>query len=95
MSKPIPQSWKRRLPSTSREPLTRSLIFLTFPVVFYSGFSYGSYLVRFNALNGTASLILGGKPYNFAASMVGLSYVSPLIGVIIGSIYIGRIGDWL
>ena len=26
--------------------------------------------------------------------MVGLSYVSPLIGVIIGSTYTGRIGDW-
>lgn len=26
--------------------------------------------------------------------MVGLSYVSPLIGVMIGSIYTGRIGDW-
>ena len=70
------------------------MIFLTFPVVFYSGFSYGSNLVWFNVLNGTASLILGGKPYNFAASVVGLSYVSPLIGVIIRSIYTGRIGDW-
>lgn len=28
-------------------------------------FSYGSYLVLFNILNGTASIILGGPPYNF------------------------------
>ena len=41
-----------------------------------------------------SSLILGGAPYNFSASMVGLSYVSPLIGVMIGSAYTGRIGDW-
>ncbi len=74
--------------------MIRPLIYLTFPVIFYAGFSYGSNLVWFNVLNGTASLILGGTPYNFAASMVGLSYVSPLIGVIIGSIYTGRIGDW-
>lgn len=94
MSRPIPQSRIRRLPSTSREPLTRPLVFLTFPVIFYSGFSYDSNLVWFNVLNGTASLILGGKPYNFAASAVGLSYVSPLIGVIIGSTYTGWIGDW-
>lgn len=47
----------------------------------------------FNVLNGTASLVLGGPPYNFAASMVGLSYVSPLIGVAIGSFYTGYIGD--
>lgn len=32
---------------------------------FQSSFSYGSYLVFFNILNGTASLILGGPPYNF------------------------------
>ena len=71
----------------------RPLIFLTFPVIFYAGFCYGSNLVWFNVLNGTASLVLGGEPYNFVASMVGLSYVSPLIGVAIGSLYTGIIGD--
>ena len=71
----------------------RPLIFLTFPVIFYAGFSYGSNLIWFNVLNGTASLVLGGPPYNFAASMVGLSYVSPLLGVAVGSFYTGPIGD--
>ena len=42
--------------------MVRPLIFLTFPVIFYAGFSYGSNLVWFNVLNGTASLILGGAP---------------------------------
>jgi len=74
--------------------MIRPLIFLTFPVIFYAGFSYGSNLVWFNVLNGTASLILSGKPYNFASSMVGVAYVSPLLGVIVGSAYTGRIGDW-
>ena len=73
--------------------VTRPLIFLSFPVIFYAGFSYGSNLVWFNVLNGTASLVLAGSPYNFAASMVGVSYVSPLIGVAIGSLYTGYIGD--
>ena len=27
--------------------------------------------------------------------MVGLSYLSPLLGVFIGSAYTGRVGDWL
>ncbi|KAG9675500.1 MFS general substrate transporter, partial [Aureobasidium melanogenum] len=72
---------------------TRPLIFLTFPVILYAGFSYGSNLIWFNVLNGTASSILGSAPYNFPASMVGLSYVSPLIGVAIGSFYTGVIGD--
>ena len=71
----------------------RPLIFLTFPVIFYAGFSYGSNLIWFNVLNGTASLVLGGPPYNFAASMVGLSYLSPLLGVAAGSFYTGPIGD--
>ena len=73
--------------------VSRPLIFLTFPVIFYAGFSYGSNLVWFNVLNGTASLVLAGSPYNFAASMVGVSYVSPLIGVAIGSLYTGYVGD--
>jgi MFS family permease len=73
--------------------VSRPLIFLSFPVIFYAGFSYGSNLVWFNVLNGTASLVLAGPPYNFAASMVGVSYVSPLIGVAIGSLYTGYIGD--
>lgn len=72
--------------------MLRPLIFLTFPVILYAGFSYGSNLVWFNVLNGTTSLILGGT-YNFPSSMVGLSYLSPLIGVAIGSIYTGPIGD--
>lgn len=77
------------LPSMVKRPL----VFLSFPVIFYAGFSYGSNLVWFNVLNGTASLVLAGPPYNFAASMVGVSYVSPLIGVAIGSFYTGYIGD--
>ncbi|KZF24899.1 MFS transporter [Xylona heveae TC161] len=73
--------------------MTRPLIFMTFPVIFYAGFSYGSNLIWFNVLNGTASLILGSKPYSFPSSMVGLSYVSPLIGVGIAAFYTGPIGD--
>jgi hypothetical protein len=59
----------------------RPLSLLSFPVVVYSGFAYGSNLVWFNVLNGTSSLILGSAPYNFSSSMVGLSYVSAIIGV--------------
>lgn len=73
--------------------MTRPLIFLTFPVIFYAGFSYGSNLVWFNVLNATSSLILGGT-YGFSASMVGVSYVSPLIGVALAAAYTGWVGDW-
>ncbi|KAK3078005.1 hypothetical protein LTS18_008679, partial [Coniosporium uncinatum] len=70
----------------------RPLIFLTFPVILYAGFSYGSNLIWFNVLNGTSSLIFAGT-YNFSAAMVGVTYVSPLIGTAIGSAYTGFFGD--
>lgn len=73
----------------------RSLKYLTWPVIFYAGFSYGSYLIWFTVLNSTASIILGGAPYHFKASMVGLSYVSCCIGVILGSLVSGKFSDWL
>jgi MFS family permease len=73
----------------------RSLVYLSWPVIFYAGFSYGSYLIWFNVLNATASIILGGPGYNFKPSMVGLSYISPVIGVILGAIVSGRGSDLL
>ena len=75
--------------------MIRPLLFFSLPSVVYAGFSYGSNLIWFNVLNGTASLILSAPPYNFPSSMVGLSYVSPLIGVACGSFYSGLIGDRL
>lgn len=68
---------------------------LSWPVVFYAGFSYGSYLIWFNVLNATASIILGGAPYNFSSSMVGLSYLATLLGVVFGALYTGYVSDWM
>ena len=62
----------------------RPLIYVSFPIIFFSGFMYGAIVCYFNVLNGTSSLILSKPPYNFSSSMVGLSYVSCLIGVFIG-----------
>ena len=73
-----------RKPNRLQEMATRPLIFLTFPVIFYAGFSYGSNLVWFNVLNGTASLILSATRYGFSSSMVGLAYLSPLLGAVLG-----------
>jgi hypothetical protein len=75
--------------------MIRPLLFLSLPSVVYAGFSYGSNLVWFNILSGTASLIPSAAPYNFSSSMVGLSCVSPLIGVACGSFNSGMIGDWV
>jgi hypothetical protein len=80
-------------PNELKGMMLRPLTFLTFPVISYAGFSYGSNLVWFNVLNATASLILGGT-YGFSASMVGVSYVSPLVGVALAAAYTGWVGDW-
>ncbi|CAI6097655.1 unnamed protein product [Clonostachys chloroleuca] len=73
--------------------LMRPFIFFSFPVVVFCGFMYGAIVCYFNVLNGTASLILSSPPYNFSASIVGLSYVSCLIGVFIGAYFSGPLGD--
>lgn len=67
---------------------------LSWPVIFYAGFSYGTYLVWFNILNATASIILGGEPYNFRPAIVGLSYISCIIGVTLASLFTGVFSDW-
>ncbi|KAL6824709.1 major facilitator superfamily domain-containing protein [Trichoderma sp. SZMC 28015] len=67
---------------------------IAWPVVFYSGFSYGTYLIWFNILNATASVVLGGAPYNFKPSIVGLSYLACCVGVVLGSAYSGIVSDW-
>lgn len=72
-----------RHPNHLKGMILRPLIFLSFPVIFYSGISYGSNLVWYNVLNGTASLILSENPYGFSSSIVGVCYFSPLIGVIL------------
>ncbi|KAH6970245.1 major facilitator superfamily domain-containing protein [Fusarium avenaceum] len=98
----IPKTFIQKMsiwqPSPGQNLLTRSwrsLKYLTWPVVFYAGFSYGSYLIWFNVLNATASLILSGEPYNFKPSMVGLSYLACCIGVIVGALVSGRLSDVL
>lgn len=73
----------------------RSLEYLGWPIIFFVGFSYGSYLVWFNVLNATASIILSGPGYNFKPSMVGLSYLSCCVGTIIGAFVSGSLSDWL
>jgi len=66
----------------------RPLLLLRFPVIFWCGFQYGSNLMWFNVLNGTAALILSSPPYNFSPSLIGVAYVAPLIGVLIGYVHL-------
>ncbi|KAF6835322.1 major facilitator superfamily transporter [Colletotrichum plurivorum] len=81
------------LQASLRSMVVRPFVYLSFPVIVFSGFTYGAILCYFNVLNGTASLILSRSPYNFRASIVGLSYVSCLVGVAVGTLYSGHLGD--
>lgn len=57
---------------------------MSWPTVFYAGFSYGTYLVWFNIFKATASIVLSGEPYSFRPSIVGLSYLSCIFRVSLG-----------
>jgi hypothetical protein len=64
--------------------LIRPFVYFRLPVVVFSGFMYGAVICYFGVLNGTASVILSSPPHNFRPSIVGVSYMSAVIGVFIG-----------
>lgn len=64
--------------------LIRPFVYFRLPIVVFSGFMYGAVICYFGVLNGTASVLLSSPPYNFRPSIVGVSYISALIGVFIG-----------
>ncbi|KAJ1303662.1 hypothetical protein OPQ81_008090 [Rhizoctonia solani] len=86
--------WDKPRPFVMHWRAWQILKLLSWPVIFYAGFSYGTYLVWFNILNATASIILGGSPYDFSPAIVGLSYLACIIGVTIASIFTGVFSDW-
>ncbi|RYP63566.1 hypothetical protein DL769_006921 [Monosporascus sp. CRB-8-3] len=70
-----------------------SLKLLSWPLVVYSGFSYGTYLIYFNILNTTSSIILGSHPYNFRPAMAGITYIFCVIGVTVAFVFTGIFSD--
>lgn len=86
--------WDKPRPFMMHWRAWQILKLLSWPVVFYSGFSYGSYLIWFNILNATASIILGGEPYNFTPAIVGLCYLACIVGVTFASLFTGVFSDW-
>lgn len=86
--------WDKPRPFMMHWRAWQILKLLTWPVVFYAGFSYGTYLVWFNILNATASIILGGAPYGFSPAIVGLSYLACILGVTVAAVLTGVLSDW-
>ncbi|KAL1601975.1 hypothetical protein SLS59_005141 [Nothophoma quercina] len=87
--------WHPAQNGTMLSHLRSITLYLTWPVVLYTGFSAGSYLIWFNILNATASLVLSDTPYFWGAEAVGLSYFAPMIGCGIGMLVAGRFSDYL
>lgn len=86
--------WDKPRPFVMHWRAWQILKLLSWPVILYAGFSYGTYLVWFNILNATASIILGGEPYNLRPAIVGLCYISCIMGVTVASLLTGVFSDW-
>ncbi|KAL3467847.1 major facilitator superfamily domain-containing protein [Aspergillus heterothallicus] len=69
------------------------LMIFHFPTVAWAGFLYGINLAWYNVLNGTASPVLTGAPYNWSAALVGCVYSGPIIGAALGSLWSGKVAD--
>lgn len=71
------------------------LMVFRLPTVAWSGFLYGINLAWYNVLNGTASPVLSGSPYNWSAALVGSVYAGPIIGAAFASLWAGNAADWI
>ncbi|KAJ5585110.1 uncharacterized protein N7459_004910 [Penicillium hispanicum] len=71
------------------------IMIFQFPIVAWAGFLYGINLAWYNVLNGTASPVLTGEPYNWSAALVGCVYTGPIIGAALASLWSGNAADWI
>lgn len=53
---------------------------LRYPIIVYAGLLYGCNIVWLTFLNATESMVLSDRPYNMSTSMVGLTFIAPLVG---------------
>ncbi|GJN65997.1 hypothetical protein PLICBS_000013 [Purpureocillium lilacinum] len=103
----MPRAYGRKLKPFSRmegRPPKRQMflsmilplpIIVQFPNVAWAGFIYGINLAWYQVLNATTSPILSAAPYNWSTSGVGLIYLGPIVGAIVGSLWSGVIADRL
>lgn len=62
------------------ELMARPIILLSFPIIAYAGFLYGCNIVWLSVLNATESMVFSSKPYGMSNSIVGLTFIAPLVG---------------
>ncbi|KAK1640532.1 major facilitator superfamily domain-containing protein [Colletotrichum phormii] len=68
-------------------------IFFQFPCITWAGLQYGFTNAWYSVYNATAFSILSPQPYSYRASMVGVTYLAPLLGALIGGYVSGPVSD--
>ena len=53
---------------------------LTFPIIAYAGFLYGANIIWLSVLNATEAMVLSDDPYNMSTSIIGVTFIAPLVG---------------
>ncbi|OAL39773.1 hypothetical protein AYO20_01170 [Fonsecaea nubica] len=72
----------------------RPLKLFRFPIVCWSGFTYGSFLCLYTFFQATVSLVFSGEPYNFSAGSIGITYLAPLVAGLVAMLYCGPFESW-
>jgi MFS family permease len=74
----------------------RSLkIIVLFPNILWVGLLFGTNIGWYSVMNATMSLILSAAPYNFSPRMIGVAYLSPLVGGGVACVWAGKVSDML
>ncbi|CUM57541.1 unnamed protein product [Debaryomyces tyrocola] len=68
---------------------------VSFPIVVWCGILQGIQQMWLTLMTCTQSEFYSSAPYNFSSSMVGLSNLGQLVGIIAGMAYGGKFVDWL
>lgn len=75
--------------------LLRPFVLYAYPAIAFSTLIYSLSVVWLIVMSETLGQIFQAKPYNFSALSVGLLYIAPLIGGILGSSVAGKLSDIL
>lgn len=88
--------WGARDPrqkNTVLQSLWMPFYLLRFPSVFFGGLTAGNVVAWYTIVNSTMSSVLSAAPYNFSANMIGVFFLSPVVGITIGTLLAGSLGD--
>lgn len=71
----------------------RPLVLFAYPAVLWSTVVYSFSIGWLIVLSESMSHIYGANPYNFSSISMGLVYISPFVGGILGTVVAGRVSD--